>query len=283
MDEGKVFREDRTPYVIARDEVALYRLLVGARVRGQMQYRASFALQVAGSFLGNALELVALLIVFSRFHDIAGWSVGEVTLLYALSAISFALHEMIMAGFDEVSYAIQQGEFDRVLVRPVTPFVQTLAADFQMRRIGRVLQGVVALGIAVSRGHIHWDAGKIVYFPVVILSGVLLFSALTLLGATLCFWTVERSEAINIFTYGGAFMSDYPISIYAGWLRGLMIFVVPLAFVAYFPALYFLDRTAASGVPPFVPFLTPFVAVAFFALAWRVWEWGVRHYQSAGS
>ncbi len=266
-----------------RHEFDLYLRLVGALVRGQMQYRASFAMQMFGSFAGNALELVVLPFTFARFQNLAGWSLGEVLFLFALASISFGLHEIVTAGFENISELIRQGTFDRVLLRPVTPFTQMLAADFSTRRFGRALTGVVALGIALTQTHVVWTWGKFLFFPITIASSVLLFAGITVLGATLCFWTIERTEVINIFTYGGTYMASYPISILQNWLRQIVTFVIPLAFVAYYPGLYFLDRTDPFGVPPQVSFLAPVVSVVFFAFAWRVWEWGVRHYQSTGN
>ena len=154
---------------------------------------------------------------------------------------------------------MRQGEFDRILLRPITPIVQVLASDFQLKRIGRALTGIVALVLALMRVHLTWTVGKVLYLPVVILSGVLLFAAIDLIGGTLCFWTIERTEVINVFTYGGVFMSSYPISIYQAWIRRTFTFLIPIAFVAYYPGLYFLDRTDPLGLPRFVSFLTPLV------------------------
>ena len=66
---------------------------------------------------------------------------------------------------------------------------------------------------------------------------------------------------MNAFTYGGSFLSQYPIGIFARWLRGLVVFVVPLAFVAYFPALYVLDKEDTLGLPEGFQYASPVVAV----------------------
>lgn len=272
-----------TPPPALRTDLALYLRMIGARVRGQMQYRVSFALDIVSRFLINGLELAALFILMGRFTTLAGWSVGELAFLYGLVTVAFALHEVVAQSLEDLSRTIRAGEFDRILVRPVTPIVQVLASDFQMKRLGRALTGVLALALALTRVHLHWTAAKLAYLPVVIASGVLLFAAVDLIGGTLSFWTVERSEVINVFTYGGVYLSSYPISIYQAWLRRTFTFIIPIAFVAYYPGLYFLDRADPLGLPRAVSFLTPFVAVAFAAVAYRFWEWGLRHYQSTGS
>ena len=78
-------------------------------------------------------------------------------------------------------------------------------------------------------------------------------------------------------------MAQYPIDIYATWLRRFLAFVVPLAFVCYFPALYILDKADPLGLPRVVEFVAPLVALA--ARRWwpgSLWRSAVRHYRSAG-
>jgi len=77
-----------------------------------------------------------------------------------------------------------------------------------------------------------------------------------------------------VFTYGGQFMTSYPMSIYERWMRALFTFVIPMAFINYYPSLYLLDKPIHSGCPPGMPFLSPFVAAIVFvggvgALAFR--------------
>ncbi len=264
-------------------DVALYFRLIGADLRSQMQYKLSFAGYVLGSFGSLFLEFLAILILFQRFPHLAGWTVGEVAFLYGLAAVSFGLAEMVSGGFDRFHQLIVRGDFDRVLTRPVDPFVQLFSQEFQLRRLGRIGQGLAALVLGQALAGVHWTLPKLLYLPVVALSGALVFVALFILGATLCFWTVQTSELTNIFTNGGTEMVSYPMEIYQEWLRRFFTFVIPLAFVTYFPALFFLDRPDGLGMPGCFPFLPPLVGVAFLALARAAWTFGVRHYQSTGS
>jgi ABC-2 type transport system ATP-binding protein len=73
-------------------------------------------------------------------------------------------------------------------------------------------------------------------------SGGIIFSSIFVIGAASTFWTIQANEAINIFTNGGVTMLSYPLEVYHIWLRRFATFVVPLAFVSYYPALFILDR-----------------------------------------
>ena len=68
--------------------------LLASRVRGQLAYRTSFALDLAGQALAQAVELVVILVVFGRVRQLGGFGVDEVLLLYALSGISFGLADL---------------------------------------------------------------------------------------------------------------------------------------------------------------------------------------------
>ena len=259
-------------------DAVLYRRLIGARIRAQMQYRVSFLLMTLVSFVVTGSDLLAVLILFNYFEELAGWRAGEVALLYGLAMVAFGLSEMVAAGFDLFPQAIRQGEFDRVLLRPVGSFVQVLAADFQLRRLGRVSQGGLALVLAIA-----WTPLKVLYLLVVLVSGFVMFSALLVLGAVLCFWTVQSVEIINTVTYGGTEMASYPLPIYHELLQRFFTFVVPLAFVSYFPALYLLDRPELQRLPDWLPGMTPVAAGMLALIARLAWQIGVRHYQSTGS
>src|SRR5688572_29176990 len=152
-----------------------YARLVGVRLRGQMQYRLSFFLLALGSFLGTGIDLIALVFLMQRVPHMDGWSLSELAFLYGAASLSFALAEMTFAGFDGLPLALQRGDFDQVLVRPLGAFVQTLAADVQPHRIGRLVQGLAALLLAIQLTPIPWTAAKVAYLPVMVVSGAAIF------------------------------------------------------------------------------------------------------------
>ena len=118
-----------------------------------------------------------------------------------------------------------------------------------------------------------------------ILGGALFSGAIFILGATSAFWSPQMNEVANIFTYGGTFMTSYPISIYAGLaaldlhllnpdgVHQLLSFALPAG-----------QTPHPIGMPAWVPFLAPLVALMSLRLAFvATWQVGVRHYQSTGS
>ena len=260
----------------------IYLRLIGARARSQLEYRASLALQIVASALLTLLDFVMILVLFENVSELDGWSVQEVALLYGIAAVSFALTDLAVGHLDLFPQMIRDGTFDQILVRPLPSLLQVIASDFSLRRVGKVLQGLAILTIALASADIGWTVGRAVMIPVAVLSGALIYSGVWIALATIAFWIVDAIEFVNAFTYGGNFLSAYPITIFGRWLRNLVLFAIPIAFVAYFPALYILDRPDELGLPDALRYASPLVALLTVIVARLVWENAVRHYRSAG-
>ena len=266
-----------------RARIRLYFLLLGAQLRSEMQYRVSFLAEIAGCFAVTALDFVALVILMTRFRSIGNWTLGEVAFLYGTSTVSFCLAELFVGGFDMFDRWVMRGGFDRLLLRPLGTVFQVVTGAFPLRRLGRIAQGLLALGYSFHLLRPEWHAGHWLFFFVMILGGFLVFCAIFIVGATAAFWTPQTSELTNVFTYGGQFMTSYPMHIYQAWMRSIFTFLIPMAFINYFPALYLLGKRDPFGLPSWTPFVSPFLAAVFLILALMAWRVGVRHYQSTGS
>lgn len=264
-------------------DLAVYRRLVAAQIRAEMQYPASFVGQLVGNLGIQVGELAAILILFRHFDSLGGWRIGEIAFLFALSTLSLGLADLLTSGFSAFSQLVRRGEFDRVLVRPIDAMIQVLAFDVQLRRLGRPIQGLAAFFLAQTLLDLDWSLARALYLPIVVLSATLLFASLFAFEATLCFWTTESTEVVNAFTYGGSQLALYPLHIYDRWLRRLFLFAIPLGFVVYAPSLFLLDKPDPLGLPPFTRFVAPIVALAFALVAGAAWRLGVRHYRSTGT
>lgn len=265
-------------------DLDLYRRLIHMQLRAQAQYKLNLAIDIGSYVLVTGTEFAAVLIVFGPFPALLGWKAGEVVLLYGMASISFGLAELIGAGIDAFPEMIRRGEFDRVLLRPVGVLLQVIGSDFRLRRLGRISQGIFALGLALHLlPTLHWTPAKVALLPLGIVSGAAIFIAVLILGATLCFWTVETTELVNILTYGGREMLSWPMNIYNQVMQRFFLFVIPLAFGSYVPTCYLLDRPLPFSLPGAVAFAAPLIALIFALVAWTIWNVGVRHYQSTGS
>ncbi len=265
------------------DATRAYFLIVGMWVRSTMAYRLSFVMMTLGNFAMTGLDFVAVAIMFSHIDALGGFTLPEVALLYGTTSTSFGLADLAFGNMDRVGRRVRDGTMDTLLVRPVPVLVQVAADRFALRRLGRVTQGAVVTAWALLRLDVDWTPVTVLLMPMMLVSGAVIFSAVFVAGAAFQFRANDASEVQNAFTYGGATLLQYPPTVFGTDLVRGVTFVVPLAFVNWLPALRVLGRDDPLGLPGWVDFASPAVALLCAALAGVAWRVGLRGYRSTGS
>jgi ABC-2 type transport system permease protein len=263
--------------------LAAYRHLVVARIRADWQYRTSFLLFLAGQTVVASADFAAIAVIFTSVDELAGWSATEVAFLYGASGLAFGLGDLFVSPVEDASVHIKAGTFDRFLIRPVGALWQLLATEFAARRLGRSLQPLVVLVVAVAVADVHWTPATVALVPLTVVCGTVIYGSIWVLTSSFAFWTTETQEIGNSVTYGGNALTTYPIDVLGTWMRRIATFVVPLASVAYLPAVGLFDKPMPFGLPRAVAWSGPVVAATAALVARAIWGLGIRHYRSTGS
>ncbi|WP_239310662.1 MULTISPECIES: ABC transporter permease [unclassified Frankia] len=263
--------------------VRQYLLFAGMWTRASWQYRASVLLLTMGQFLATGLDIAVIKVLFTNVPRLAGFSLAEVAFLYGTSATSFAVSNLLFGSMERIGERIRDGSLDVMLVRPVGLLVQVATDGFSPRRLGGLAQGLGVLGLAIAGLDVPWNTGRVLLVPVLLTAGVALFSAIWIIGAAVQFFVQQTAEAMNSVTYGGNFLTQYPMSLYGRQGMRTLTFIVPLAFLNWQPALYVLAKPDPLDLPIMVRFASPLVAAAGLALAAAAWRTGLRHYRSTGN
>ena len=80
--------------------LSLYLHFVKLRIRSQMAYRVSFIFDLFAQASVSVIDFFMIVLLFTRFKQLAGWSLWEVGFLYGMIGICFAVAEMMGRGFD---------------------------------------------------------------------------------------------------------------------------------------------------------------------------------------
>ncbi|HEY3482880.1 MAG TPA: ABC transporter permease [Streptomyces sp.] len=265
------------------ETVRTYRLIVAMWVRSTMAYRTSFVLTAIGNFAATGLDFVTIMLMFSRITVLGGFTLPEVAFLYGTTSTAFGIADMLLGSMDRLGRRVRDGTLDTLLLRPVPVLAQVAADRFALRRLGRITQGALVLGWSLAHVDVDWTPVKAAMVPMTVLSGAVIFCAVYVAGGAFQFWAGDASEVQNSVTYGGNTMLQYPPGLFARDLVRGVTFVVPLAFVNWLPALHVLGEPDPLGLPGWVDFTSPLVAVGCCALAGAAWRVGLRSYRSTGS
>jgi ABC-2 type transport system permease protein len=211
-----------------------------------------------------------------------GWDFKDMAFLYGLWMLAHAIHDTVFFGVANVPEYVRDGEFDRLLVRPLDTLFAVIAIPGQIFPDELIL----ALGyfvVATVYSGVHVDAIFVLCVPLVVLGGTLIELAINLIVATIAFWFVRVDALRWIVLQLEQEFTRYPIGIYSRGVRLFLTFVFPFAFMNYFPATYFLHKhDGALGLPPIVGLLTPGVGLIFFGAAYWFWRLGLNRYKGVG-
>lgn len=257
----------------------LYFRFFKQHLMGLMEYKADFLVGVISYMFRYFGEIAMLSLLFSRIKALAGWSFHEILFIYGFAAIPRALNLLL---FDNIwllpSRYVQEGELDRLLVRPVNPFFHLLGEKF-----GYDGFGVLGIGIAIilyAGAHLPYHFGVLDYliFVLFALAGSFVYAATNLAAATLSFWFVQVQELMQLMWSLNLF-GTYPLNIFIKPIRFVILFIIPFAYTGFVPAAFFLRRQeflplALLGVP---------LAAGFFLLAYLFFNRGLKRYGSTGS
>ena len=202
----------------------------------------------------------------------------EVLLCFSIIQFGFAFNEVFARGVDKFDDLIVQGNFDRLLLRPKNIIIQVLCSQSDFVKLSRLIQALIVMVIALINLNINWNIYRIFCLLFMIVSGVVIFFGIFLLAASYCFITIQGLEVRNVFTDGGKQMAQYPIGVFKKGFIYFFTFIIPYAFVNYYPLLYFVGKSnnVIFGFSPLIVLLYLVPCIVIFYL-------GIRHYNSVGS
>jgi ABC-2 type transport system permease protein len=256
----------------------LYLYYLKMHLKSKMQYKISFILSFISQIFVFITYYFIIIALFQKFNNIKGFTIYEVLLTFAVIQFGFAINETFARGVDHFDRLIVQGEYDRILIRPRNLLLQVLGYEIDYTKICKVLQSIVVLVIAIINIDVIWDVNKVITLILMLISSILIFFGIFLIAASYCFVTVQGLEVRNVFTDGGKHMAQYPIGIFNKGFIWFFTFIIPYAFVNYYPLLYILDRSDNQ-----LYMFSPLLVTIFLVISFIAFRMGSKRYTSVGS
>ncbi len=247
-------------------------------IKSQIEYKVSFIMDALSQFFIFFTYYFVIIALFDKFSNIRGFNVYEVLLCFSIVHFGYAFTETFFRGVDKFENLIIDGSLDRFLVRPRGILFQVLCSKISLIKAFRMLQAVIIMVIAIVNLDVTWNISKVIVLILMLIASVLIFFGIFVLTASYCFITVQGLEVKNVFTDGGKHLAQYPISIYRKGIAFVFTFIIPYAFINYYPLIFFLDRT--NNI---LYMLSPLLVFLFLIPCLLSFKIGLKHYSSTGS
>ena len=264
-------------------KLSIFGALASTSLRAEFQYRANVVTSVLSGLLYQLTGFIVIWIVVARFSTIGGWSLAEITFLYGMRLTSHGIFYACFSQMFEIDRVLISGEYDRYLVRPMSPLAQLFTRKLRVNCFGDLLGGFLLLGFAVTNVDANWSLAHVILLVGAMIGGGLIEGAVQIVLGSLSFRfmnglsiRVTTNEVFNLY-------GNYPTKIFPSVIEYLLTFVLPVAFVAYMPASAILGRSSDLIVWSWIPWITPILGVVLFSIAVRIWRINSGNYQSSGS
>lgn len=266
------------------EALRMYFKLIGIALKSMTQFRANFLIGMVGIIFSHGLTLLGIGFILGRFHDLAGWTIWQIVFLYGIWMSGNSLYSLLFLHILALDMYIIDGNFDRFMLRPLSPFLQLLGLEVDLNGGADLLTGLGCLYLAMTNLKLHFGLEQWLFMLAALVSGALISMGITWALSSVAFWT-NRSHMLvyTIMQLNWQLTQQYPLEMFGRGLRLLVTVFVPVAFLNYYPARWLLGKTVPGDPGYFLSFLSPLVAAALLGIAALVWSQGLRRYNSTGS
>ncbi len=266
----------------ARRTLALYSRLIFLwwkfSILKELEYRVNFLTNAFMSVFWLVWGVLGATIFFAHRDEIGGWSFYQVLVVLGMFSIFTGVMEAffrpnIMAMIEQV----RDGKFDFVLVKPVNAQFYASFHSLTMWRLVDIFAGGALIVYALIQMQVTPTPFDLLAFFVLLVIALTLVYCFWLAMMTMAFWFVKVDNLAELF-YSFYETARFPITVYGTWLRALLTFVIPIAFITTFPSAALIGQLE----PVDIVIGLGLAALLLFGSN-RLWNFAIRSYASASS
>lgn len=259
----------------------------GYMVKLNLQRQLEYPSFLIGWFLANAMQFAVgigtLKVITLQFQSINGWSFQEIAFMYGIGIISHALTVILLVQTWYIDSLVIHGGFDRMLLRPMNIYFQFCVCDLNLIGLTDMLPGLIIFCYGAISVGFQLTLVNLMYLFLTIAGAVMIRGGLYTIIGSIGFWTKSSRNLVNIMTslYDKTMM--YPTTIFSRTIQGILTFLLPVGFIAFYPASGFLGKAAGFQIPGPIPLWTFGIGLTLMTLGRLVFRKGLSYYDSAGN
>jgi len=247
-------------------------------VMNELQYRVNFFVQLLQSVIQIGTALVMLALVYSHTTELNGWTQPELLSLIGVQVLlGGIIHAFIQPNMQRLMEDVQQGTLDYALTKPEDSQLLISVRMVRMWQVVEIISGAVLLGFGLAG--VENDIGVVdaAAFGIALLIGGVLVYCFWLIMTTGAFWIVRMENVLELFE--GIYQTGrWPVTVYPGWLRYSVTFLVPIGFAVTVPAEALTSRLQWETL-----LLAFGFGIALFSFTRWFWHYGLRNYSGASA
>lgn len=239
--------------------------------------RGSNILFFTGKAIRLAFMLLFLWILKSTVKTIGGYTSDQMVVFFLVYQFVDTFAQILYRGVYIFSNLVRRGEFDFMLLRPISPLFGALTGKPDINDAVFLIPSTALSIWIISQLSITITVSSAFFFGILVLNSLLIATALHIIVLVVGILTTEV-DGVIWFYRDISRMAQFPVSVYMEPLKSFLFFVIPVGIMMTIPA-----EVLLGHAQPQVILFSMLFGISFFYLTLRLWHWSLTQYQSASS
>lgn len=244
-------------------------------IKSTIQNKLGVVLFTTGKVVRFTIFFLFVYYLISQSGVLKGYTVNQAILFYLTYNIIDTLTQLLFREVYRFRELVIRGTLDNVLVKPMHPFLKVLFGGVDILDL-MVLIPYIGLAIFFINTIGNITSVGVFLYSILVVNGVLIATAFHILVLAFGLLTTQVDQAMWIYRDVSE-LGRFPFEIYTAPVRTFFTFVIPIGVMVAFPP------RALFGLLSFnLVIYSFFFAVLLLYISMKLWNLGLRRYQSFG-
>jgi ABC-2 type transport system permease protein len=260
-----------------RKYLGLYQAFFKASFVADLEYRLNFVFLMMAEFVWYSTQLILFEVLYRHTNIIGNWNIDQMRVFIFLVLFVDSFYMILWdPNFSTFTDNVRKGTLDLLLMKPINSMFMLSSQRISISHIPCFfITGAGLVWALAQLPDFNWF--KLLWLMILIPSGLsVIFCGRFALNSTSIIFT--RADFLQYIWYSLFRLGLRPDAIYSGFLRVILIFVVPFAMIASIPARILLEPTSYGLL--IWALMLPFIS---FYLLKKYWVFCLKFYSSASS
>lgn len=255
----------------------LYVMFIKFSLAVFLNYRFDLLMSSLANLTWTLGQLIAVKFMFDNIPSFSGWEMADLILLLGFGQVYVYLtFSLLDINLDKLTDIVVNGTFDFNLLKPVNLWFITAFRNIgiaQSLSFFMTAVPIIIYGFSLK----NYQVDKLFPALVVLGLGTVVLFLLRIAFASLTFVFDDITSLKNMMFNEMSDFNRVPLFALPKAIEGLLTFVIPIAFIAYYPLLV---ARGDATLLPIVAVELILIVVAFF-IAKYSWRFGLKRYSGA--
>ena len=222
-------------------------------------------------------------LLMSKFQPFPGWSQAEVSFLFSFGLLSEAIFVIFFSSAYVISEYVTNGEFDRLLTKPLGVYLQCSFRKFNYVGLSEVFSSAVIFVLSLGKVGLTLSGTLVCKITVFTLAATVLRYSFFTITNSLAFWTKKTTALHSVCCQITNEVTRYSITIFPHIVQKFFTILFPIAYISYYPTHDILGESFARILNIDSTILLVIIALVLLVVSIKVFNYGLKKYESAGS